>query len=119
MRHSLWLTIQSPSPTIFQPQHSAGRGDKDRCDEKQPRQQAYAPLSHERLNSNLPEDHSNVSEFGLLVRTLPGLVRNAQIRWKRAGRGRRPNLAAYRTIGADFRRWRRKRLLAFGFERVV
>ena len=31
------LTIQYRSPTICQPQHSAERGDKDRCDEKQPR----------------------------------------------------------------------------------
>src|SRR4029077_16209070 len=61
----LWLTIQSRSPTICQPPHSAGRGDKDQCDEKQPRQQACAPLSHERLTPNLPQNHSNFSECGL------------------------------------------------------
>ena len=69
-------------------------------------------LSHERLTSNLPQNHSNVSECGLAVRNLPGLVPNAQIRWKRAGRGCRANLATCRTIGTDFRRRRRKWLLA-------
>src|SRR5262249_42775590 len=70
-RHSFWLTIQPRSPTIRQLQYSAERGDKDRCDEKQPRQQACAPLSHERLTPNLAQNHSNVSECSLAVPTLP------------------------------------------------
>src|SRR6266480_2128068 len=45
-----WLTIQCRSPTICQPQHSAGRDDKDRCDEKQPRQQACAPFVAGKIN---------------------------------------------------------------------
>src|SRR6266581_4540554 len=76
-------------------------------------------LSRRRLTSNLPQNHSNVSECGPLVRNLPGLVRNAQVRWKRAGRRCRANPATCRTIGADFRRRRRKWLLAFGLERFV
>src|SRR4030095_534073 len=74
-RRSLWLTIQFRSPTIGQRPHSAGRGDKDQCDEKQPRQQACAPLSHEIRTSNVPPNHSNLAELGLLVRTLPQLIR--------------------------------------------
>ena len=44
------------------------------------------------------------------------LVRNAEVLWK--GRAC-PAIRRLRSIGTDFPRWRRKWLLAFGFERVV
>jgi len=50
---------------------------------------------------------------------LLGLERNAEIRWKRARGGCRANPVAFRIIGPDFRRRRRNRLLALGFERLV
>src|SRR5215471_19063588 len=68
---SLARTIQSRSPTICQPPHSAGHGDKDQCDEKQPRQQVCPPLSPERLTSNFAQNHSNLSRFRLCNRTQP------------------------------------------------
>ena len=48
-----------------------------------------------------------------------GLVRNAEVRWK--GRACTCNAARCmcRIVPPDFRRRRRKWLLAFGFERVV
>ena len=49
-RHSLWLTIQSPSPTIYQPQNSAERDDTDQCDRKLQRQQACAPFLSREVN---------------------------------------------------------------------
>src|SRR5262249_15202140 len=103
-RRTLWRTIQTQSLTAFHPQHSAERGDKDRCDEKQPRQQPCAPLSHERLTPNLPLNHSNISECGFAVQTLCGLVRNAEVRWSQTRCARRANPVACRTIGTDFRR---------------
>ena len=60
MRHSLGLTIQSRSPTICQPPHSAAHGDKDRCDEKQLRPQAFAPFVGEIVALSLLQNHSNV-----------------------------------------------------------
>src|SRR5262249_15417928 len=57
--HILWPTIQCRSLTICPPHHSPGRGDKRQCDEKQPRHQASAPLSRERLTLNLRQIHSN------------------------------------------------------------
>jgi hypothetical protein len=72
MRHSLWLTIQSPSPTICQPQHSAGRGDKDQCDEKQHRCWACPPFVIETLTPGLPQNQSKC----FLVRMVGGLFKN-------------------------------------------
>src|SRR5215469_8441631 len=54
------LTIQCRSPTICHPRHSAERGDKDRCDKKQPRQQACAPFLSETLTPRAWQNHSNV-----------------------------------------------------------
>src|SRR5262249_14994619 len=48
--HSLWPTIQCRSPTVYPPPHLAGRDDKGRCDEKQPRQQASSPCYLVRLS---------------------------------------------------------------------
>ena len=45
------------------------------------------------------------------------LIGDAEIGWKRSACN--PARAMRRIIGTDFRGWRRKRLLAFGFERVV
>ena len=58
--HILSLTIQIRSLTICRPTHSAAHDDKDRCDEKQLRQKACAPSSHERLTLNVSQSHSNV-----------------------------------------------------------
>src|SRR5262249_772378 len=53
-RHTPQLIIQDRRLTIYQPQHSAVRGDKDQRDEKQQQQQACAPFSNERLTPTTP-----------------------------------------------------------------
>src|SRR5205814_8016545 len=62
-RHSLWLTIQSPSPTIYQPHNSAERDDTDQCDGKLQRQQACAPFLSETLTPRAWQNHSNVFQL--------------------------------------------------------
>src|SRR5512132_254710 len=48
-----------------------------------------------------------------------GLVRNAEVRWKSRACTCNAARSICRIVCTHFRRWRRKWLLAFGFERVV
>src|SRR6476646_5785155 len=119
MRHRLCLTIQCRSLKIYQPQHSAGHGDKDQCDEKQPRQQACAPFLAKDINSPCLAEPFECFRMWTPLRTRTGLVRNAEVRWK--GRACSCNAARSicRLVRPDFDRRSRKWLLAFGFEQVV
>ena len=82
--HSLWLTIQFRSQPICPQPHSAAHCGKDRYDEKQPRRQACAPLSHERLASHRPQNHSNFSTVDCPFKPETG---QCEIRGRRNGAG--------------------------------